>query len=174
MPRHSVADGLDRQIGFVVVELRRFAVRAEHDKTGERRGQVLVDVSRQRARVKTAVRGERRRKRGVNSGELVHPPDFTSDCAGCLLQHVRQQHGDDGDLSHPKRKRPAQDLDFHVRHLVDDARKAVGHFVPLRALVHPEIKTLRNLIHHVGPPVLFVLFNVGFQVSHAVFTKTIA
>ena len=102
--RHRVAHRLDREIGLVLLELRRFAVRTEDDETGQRRAEISLDVARERARV------ERRRPRQTAWRAACRCRRIDASAGSYQVNSGNQYAQDRGnrqDLPEPERKRPA-------------------------------------------------------------------
>src|SRR5688500_2540444 len=74
--RHRATHGRDREVGFVLLQLRRFAIRSEDDEAGQRRAKIFLDIPRERARVERTVCSEWSGKRRVDAGESMHSPDL--------------------------------------------------------------------------------------------------
>ena len=76
--RDRFARGGDDAVGFVVVDQRRFAVRAEHDEAGERRATQRASAARRRAGVDAVAdrrtAWERARRRRRDSSRLIRTP----------------------------------------------------------------------------------------------------
>ena len=75
---HRAPHYRDRPIGFVVFQLRRFAVGSKNHQTGERRAHVTFDVRAQAGLVESTGRCERSDQGRIDAGEASHRQDFSS------------------------------------------------------------------------------------------------
>src|SRR5689334_1957949 len=84
--RHDAAGDLDDASGFLFLDLRRFAVRAEHHEPGERRRHPAFDVAGERLLVQYVVAREWSGDGGEHAGESLHGVN----CTGVLLTSLNR------------------------------------------------------------------------------------